>query len=75
MTDEHIIVKTTAEYIDTANIIKIANTARQFAAWVEEHPDQKTTCDMELYVKDVMFLLKVLTAKFKKVNEVADAPH
>jgi len=58
MENEIIIVKT-SDY-EQGILESIKQTVKVFKEWVEKHHPIKPTCNQELYVKDVEFLLKMI---------------
>jgi hypothetical protein len=59
--DEQIIVK--APNYDKACLESIKHTVRIFKEWIAKHDPDKPTCNQELYVWDVEFLLYLLATK------------
>ena len=60
MKDRIIIVK--AKNYDTAFIESIKETVKIFKEFIIKHDPLKPTCNQELYVRDVEFLLSLLSS-------------
>lgn len=60
---ETIIVK--APNYDRAFLESIKHTVKIFKEWIVKHDPEKPTCNQELYVRDVEFLLEQLAQAIK----------
>jgi hypothetical protein len=60
MKDRIIIVK--AKNYDTAFLESIKDTVKMFKEFIIKHDPLKPTCNQELYVRDVEFLLSLLSS-------------
>ena len=60
MKDRMIVVK--AKNYDTAFLESIKDTVKMFKEFIIKHDPLKPTCNQELYVRDVEFLLSLLSS-------------